>query len=178
MDISVREITSEDVEPLLDYWFTAEKSFLEGMGVDVSKMPPREQFGNMLRAQIEAGYRDKKAYALIWLLDGVPVGHSNINPVVFGDHAWMHLHMWNSNNRKQGLGEKYIRLCLPYYFGNFDLRELYCEPYALNPAPHKVVESVGFEFEKEYITIPGSINFEQPVKRWVMSRERFESLKL
>ena len=174
--IAIREITNEDVPLLLDYWFTADHHFLTDMGVDVSKLPERAPFGKMLESQIQAAYPDKKAYALIWLLDGKPVGHSNLNPVVYGDHGWMHLHMWNAENRKKGMGEQFVRLCLPLYFRNFNLQELYCEPYALNPAPHKVIERVGFEFEKEYLTVPGSINFEQPVKRWTLSRHRFDTL--
>ena len=35
-----------------------------------------------------------------------------------------------------------------------------------------------FEFVKEYITIPGSITFEQSVKRWEMSRELFEKIRV
>lgn len=80
------------------------------------------------------------------------------------------------SKQKKGLGEQFIRLCLPVYFRNFNLQTLYCEPYALNPAPHKVIERTGFVFEKEYITVPGSINFEQPVKRWVMTRQHLEEL--
>lgn len=174
--ISIREITLPDIPHLLDYWFKSDHDFLVGMGVDVSKLPDREAFGKMLENQVHAGYKEKKAYALIWLIDGQPAGHSNLNPIVFGDHAWMHLHMWQSENRRKGLGEQFIRLCLPVYFRNFNLQTLYCEPYALNPAPHKVIERTGFVFEKEYITVPGSINFEQPVKRWVMTRQHLEEL--
>ena len=174
--IAVREITRADVPLLLDYWFNADEDFLKGMGVDVSKLPDRTMFGNMLENQIQTPYNEKKAYALIWLLNGEAVGHSNLNPVAFGDHAWMHLHMWNSENRKKGLGVEFIKLCLPLYFRNFELKEIYCEPYAYNPAPHKVIEKVGFRFEKEYITVPGSINFEQPVKRWRMTRDHFNEL--
>ena len=174
--ISISEITSSDVGHRLDYRFKSDSGFLVGMGVDVSRLPDRESFGKMLENQIQAGYTEKKAYALIWLIDGQPVGHSNLNPIVFGDHAWMHLHMWDAQNRKKGLGEQFIRLCLPVYFRNFNLQTLYCEPYALNPAPHKVIERTGFVFEKEYITVPGSINFEQPVKRWVMTRQHLEEL--
>lgn len=174
--VTIREITQADIPLLLDYWFTAEHEFLAGMGVDVTRLPDRADFGKMLEGQILTPYPEKRAYALIWLLEGQPVGHSNLNPIVFGEHAWMHLHMWKAANREKGLGEQFIRLCLPEYFSHFNLREIYCEPYALNPAPHKVVEKVGFTFEKEYTTVPGSINFEQPVKRWVLTRAHFDQL--
>ena len=44
----------------------------------------------------------------------------------------------------------------------------------MNPAPNKTLARVGFEFVKEYVTVPGSINFEQPVNRWEMTREKYK----
>jgi RimJ/RimL family protein N-acetyltransferase len=67
-------------------------------------------------------------------------------------------------------------MTLPYFFDSLQIKRLYSEPYALNEAPNKTLERAGFELEKEYITTPGSLNFEQPVKRWVMTKERFAAL--
>jgi hypothetical protein len=36
---------------------------------------------------------------------------------------------------------------------------------------------VGFAFVKKYITIPGKLNFEQPVNRWELSYDSFKSMK-
>ena len=90
----------------------------------------------------------------------------------------MHLHLWNAENRTKGFGTKLLKMTLPFFFENLHLKKLYCEPYALNPAPNKTLENIGFEFEKEYITIPGSLNFEQPVKRWVMGLEKYKDVVL
>lgn len=38
-----------------------------------------------------------------------------------------------------------------------------------NPAPNKTLKKAGFELVKEYVTTPGPINFEQPVKLWCLS---------
>ena len=88
----------------------------------------------------------------------------------------MHLHLWDQTLRKSGRGTELLKMSIPYYFRNFELEQLICEPYALNPAPNRVVEKVGFTLEKEYVTVPGSINFEQPVKRWIMTRDAFHAL--
>jgi len=45
----------------------------------------------------------------------------------------------------------------------------------LNPAPHKTLEKAGFHLAKEYTTVPGSINFEQQVKQWLITRQAFIS---
>ncbi|MGB8192463.1 MAG: GNAT family N-acetyltransferase [Chitinophagaceae bacterium] len=174
--LSVRELTFEDIEPLTNYWLTADHEFLKSMGVDVSKMPSREQFTAMLTEQLSQSIEEKKSYCIIWLADGKGMGHSNINKIIFGEEAYMHLHLWNNDTRKKGLGVELIKLTLPYYFENFRLKKLYCEPYALNPAPNKTLAKAGFDFVKDYITVPGWINFEQRVNLWEMSYEKYKEI--
>src|SRR5512145_2566239 len=97
--LSVREIQHSDIEPLCDYWFKADPAFLTGMGVDLSKMPARDEWKQMLNEQISQPYEEKQSYCIIWLLNGVPIGHSNINRIIFGEEAYMHLHIWKPGNR-------------------------------------------------------------------------------
>jgi [ribosomal protein S5]-alanine N-acetyltransferase len=69
------------------------------------------------------------------------------------------------------MGLELVKLSIPYYFNKFNLKKLYCEPYALNTAPNKTLKKSGFSFVKEYETIPGWISFHQPVRRWCMNAE-------
>ena len=89
----------------------------------------------------------------------------------------MHLHLWNNNSRQKGWGTTFVIKTIPFYFEKFDLQKLYCEPYALNPAPNKTMERIGFKFVKTYRTIPGWLNFEQQVNLWEMTLEKFTSLR-
>lgn len=171
--LGVREMTLEDVEPLVNYWFESTDEHLIGMGVDIKKLPSRKDLFQNIRHQIKLPYTEKKSYALIWTQKGRSVGHSNVNPVDFGNSGKMHLHLWQSNNRQKGIGTTLVRKSLRFFFNKLELKVLYCEPYALNPAPNKTLEKVGFEFVKKYITIPGAINFEQEVNRWRMTKEQF-----
>lgn len=164
--LQVRELEQKDIDLVADYWYNAEDDYLKGMGVDTNLMPTREQFTGKLEEQLALPYTQKRAYALIWELNGKPVGHSNLNPVTYGDAGSMHLHIWSSEMRKQGHGPEFVRLSLPFYFKNMALEKIICEPYALNPAPNKLLSKAGFVFIKEYVTRPGAITFEQPVKRW------------
>jgi RimJ/RimL family protein N-acetyltransferase len=146
------------------------------MGVDLNKMPGRDEWKQMLTEQLSQSYEEKKSYCIIWQVDNKPVGHSNINKIIFGEEAYMHLHIWYPDIRKKSFGTTFIKMTLPWFFEKYKLKKLYCEPYALNPAPNKILEKVGFEFVKEYVTTPGWLNFEQPVKLWVMSYSRFKKL--
>ena len=80
----------------------------------------------------------------------------------------MHLHMWREDIRKSGLGFELMKNSIPYYFEIFQLKHLFCEPYALNIAPNKTLKKLGFDFIRQYETVPGWISFNQPVNRWVM----------
>ncbi|NQY07065.1 MAG: GNAT family N-acetyltransferase, partial [Flavobacteriaceae bacterium] len=122
-------------------------------------------------------YEKKESYALIWLVDNIPVGHSNVNKIVYGQEAYMHLHLWNQTTRKKGMGTELVKRSIPFYFKNLKLKELFCEPYAKNKAPNKTLEKVGFTFIKEHETIPGSLNSLQTVKRWRFSEEKLNELK-
>ena len=171
--LSVREISKNDIDLIASYWLDSERSFLEGMGVLVEKIPSREQWHSMLNEQLKQTYEEKQSYCIIWQVDGKPIGHSNVNKIIFGNEAYMHLHIWNSEVRKKGWGSVLIKKTLPYFFENMRLKKLFCEPNALNPAPNKTLEKVGFGFVKKYQTIPGWLNVEQEVNLWELSYEQF-----
>lgn len=175
-NLTVRELESKDIDAIIEYWLGADPDFLLGMGVDLSKMPSRELWESSLNEQLSQAIPDKKSYCIIWQLDGKAVGHSNINKIQFGEEAFMHLHLWRSDIRQKGMGAALVKMTLPYFFENYSLKTLYCEPYALNPAPNKTLEKLGFRFVKEYVTTPGWLNFEQPVNLWELTRDRFLNL--
>jgi RimJ/RimL family protein N-acetyltransferase len=166
--LSVREIQEQDIELIASYWATAEPAFLTGMGVDMAKMPDKEGFIKYLTEQVQLPIPEKQSYCIIWQVDGRAIGHSNINKIIFGEEAYMHLHIWDPEIRKKGFGTEFIKLTVPYFFKNYELKTLYCEPYALNNAPNKTLIKAGFTFVKEYVTTPGWLNFEQPVKLYQM----------
>ncbi len=175
--LSVREIRETDIPLIIDYWLGADAAFLAGMGADINKIPPHEEWVQMLTAQLSQSYEEKKSYCIIWLVDDEPVGHSNTNKIIFGEEAFMHLHLWKADKRQKGIGTTLVKMTLPYFFDNLQLKKLYCEPYALNPAPNKTVEKIGFTFIKEHLSIPGSLNFEQQTRLLKLSYDNYKKLK-
>jgi len=175
--LSVKEIQESDIGPITRYWLSAEPVFLRGMGVDLNKMPSKEEWVTMLSEQFSQSYPEKKSYCIIWQIDNKAVGHCNVNKIKFGKEAFMHLHLWNTEFRKKGMGTKLVKMSLPYFFENLKLKIIYSEPYALNPAPNKTLKKAGFTFNKKFITIPGFLNFEQPVKQWKLTYEQYKILK-
>ena len=175
--LSVREIQQSDIEYITQYWLTADPAFLTGMGVDLDKMPSREEWVTMLSEQLAKPYPEKKSYCMIWLVNNKAIGHCNANKIKFGEEAYMHLHMWNSGLRKKGMGKELVKMSLSYFFENLELKRIFSEPYALNTAPNKTLENTGFTFVKQFITIPGFLNFEQAVNLWELTYEQYKNQK-
>lgn len=178
MQPSVREIRPPDIPLIADYWLLAEPEDLLLMGADPSKLPSRAQFTQQLSRQIVSPYGRKQSYALLWLLDGQPAGHCNVNKIKHGEEAYLHLHLWEPDTRQKGMGLHLLRLSLPYFFEKLALKRLFSEPYAHNPAPNRTLERLGFTLVKEHRCTPGDINFEQEVKRWQMDRDTYEAMGL
>ena len=151
---------------LSEYWSNLTSVELKAMGVDESKLPSKSEFIALLSHQLKLPMPEKKAFAMIGLLDGKAIGHCNLNPIHYGDHAKFHLHLWNHEHRGKGFGSKMVKQSLPHFFKLFKLNYIVSEPYANNPAPNRTLKKVGFKFVKLHKTFPGTINFEQEVKRW------------
>ena len=171
MNRNIRELEIQDIDSVINYFLKADRGFLLNMGVDPNKLPGREKWYRLLVEDVHRPIRQKEFYYVIWELDGTAVGHSNINKITYGKEAYMHLHLWRSDKRREGYGTYFINESILRYFDTFDLQHLYCEPYSLNPAPNRTLRKAGFTLLKTYETTPGWINFRQLVNRWVLTRE-------
>ena len=169
----IRDFEIHDIDLIINYFLRADHLFLKGMGVDPNKLPHPEEWRQTLLEDFERSLAQKNFYYVIWEADDNPVGHSNINKIIYGKEAYMHLHLWKPEQRRTGNWTFFVQESISRYFETYHLRRLFCEPYALNPAPNKTLRKVGFELVRSYETTPGWISFEQPVNRWVLTRERW-----
>lgn len=174
-DVVIRDLTENDIELIADYWLKSDDDFMVSIGVDLKKLPNREGLTTMLKQQIQLPDNKKSSLALILEVDKKAIGHCNVNNITFNKEATMHLHIWDAHIRKKGLGAKMVLASLPIFFDRLQLETIWCEPYAKNPAPNKTLEKVGFEFIKNYVTIPGSLNFEQEVNQYKLTKEKFSN---
>lgn len=168
--LRIREIQSVDIDSIIHYWLDSDKAYLKGMGVDLSLLPKADEIRNFLENQIKTPIEEKTSYALIWELNNHAIGHCNVNEIDFGNSAKMHLHLWDVSNRKKGIGTELVQKSTDIFFKNLKLKTIICEPYANNEAPNKTLAKCGFEFQKKYITTPGTWNFEQEVCRWELTK--------
>jgi len=153
---------------MVDYFLCADAAFLNGMGVDPDKMPPRHEWIEAALLDIGRPAHEKDRHYLAWLYDGTAVGHSSINKIKVGEEAFIHLHLWVGQLRRAGLGTRFFAASARQFMREFRLKRLYCEPYAENPAPNHVVRKIGFRFIRRYRTIPGPTSFEQDVNQYIL----------
>ena len=177
MKISIREMIESDIELITNYFLNLNPEFLNQLGIDRNNLPNKTQWIEKLQLEYKKPNVQKDFYYIIWCLDGKPIGHSNINDIVYGLSAVIHLHIWRSGKRKSGLGIEYLKQTIPFYFKNFKLKKLICEPSAENIPPNRTLIKVGFEFIKKYETVPGWLNFNQFVNRYELKIEQYEKLK-
>ena len=169
----VREMKLSEVHHVLDYFLTAEHEFLLSMGVDPARMPDRPAWFKLLQDDFDRPLPDRKFFYVVWEFEGRPVGHSHFNEIVYGEEAYMHLHLWQPTLRKAGLGTFFVWESVKMIFDRFPLKQLYCQPYALNEAPNRTLRKIGFEFLRAYETSPGWISFPQEVNLWRLTKEDF-----
>ena len=170
-EVEVRPFsTREDCEAMINYFLTANDAFLRGMGVDPAKLPKKEDWLPLVLLDLEKEDFSKDRFCLGWRYQGKLVGHSSINKIKVGEEALIHLHLWESPLRKNGLGSEFFKQSVNFYFRRVAFKRLLCEPYADNPAPNRALSKLGFRFIKKYKTTPGNINFEQEVNQYELTQ--------
>lgn len=166
----VRSIVAAESDLIVDYFHNATPEHLEMMGVDPTRLPPREAWRERYRRELELPDEKRSSIMLLWLVGDAPVGFSTASDIVYGEHAKMHLHVFEPERRKCGIGVACVRRSVGIYFDVLRLQRLYCEPNAFNVAPNRTVQKAGFRYLKTYMTVPGPLNYHQAVTRWVLER--------
>lgn len=152
---------------MVDYFLTADDEFLRGMGVARNRLPARDEWiASAIRDHHRPVHEKERAY-LAWLYDGTLIGHSSLTKIMVGEKAFIHLHIWSPGYRREGLGTDFFRFSAERFARECSLKRLFCEPFADNPSPNRVLPKAGFRFVKRYRTTPGPINFEQDVNQYV-----------
>ena len=168
--LSVREMHVSEVGIRIRYFHEASDDFLIALGVDRELLPTPEAWRSFHERDYEQPLPKRENYTLLWELDEQAVGFSSLDHIVFGEEAFMHLHIVEHSWRRRGLGANFVKLSASKYFEVFELKHLYCEPNALNVAPNRTLQRAGFTYLFSHETAPGPINFRQVTTRWVLER--------
>jgi RimJ/RimL family protein N-acetyltransferase len=170
MSLDVREMALDEVGLVIDYFHGSTPEHLETLGVDPTRLPTPQAWRARYVAEYGKPVRDRSTLLVIWELDGVAVGFSTSEKIVYGEQAHMHLHVVDPQRRGAGVGSACVRETVELYFDVLALKRLLCEPNAFNAAPNRTLQSAGFSYVKTYKTVPGPLNYHQAVTRWVFEK--------
>jgi RimJ/RimL family protein N-acetyltransferase len=170
MQLTVRPMRLDETGIIIDYFHGATPEHLELMGVDPTRLPPREAWRQRMEAEFAKPVEQRAAFVVIWLDGEKPIGFSTCDRIRFGERANMHLHVVEAGNRKRGAGAECVRRSVDIYFDTLKLKQLFCEPNAFNVAPNRTLQGAGFRYLKTHMTVPGLLNYHQAVTQWVIER--------
>jgi ribosomal protein S18 acetylase RimI-like enzyme len=148
MSLVVREMQLEEVGIVIDYFHTASSEHLQMLGVDPARLPSRSQWKQLYEHDFAQPIETRRGFLILWQLEGTPIGFSTVDKIVYGKHAYMHLHVVDSSRRKSGHGEACVRRSVEIYFDKLKLDYVYCEPNAFNTAPNRTLQKAGFRYVK------------------------------
>jgi RimJ/RimL family protein N-acetyltransferase len=165
-----RPMLSDEASLVIDYFHNATPEFLHTLGVDPARLPARDAWRAHYDREFDLPIEQRKSFLVLWTLGGTPLGCATADKIEIGRQAFMHLHIFESAQRQRGLGAALVRQSADIYFDTLRISELYCEPYAFNVAPNRTLQKAGFSYVMTHETVPGPLNFRQPVNRWVLRR--------
>lgn len=170
MSLVIREMALEEVGLIIEYFHGSTPEHLDLLGVDPTRLPAPQSWRDYYAGEYQKPIRDRSTLLVLWELDEAPVGFSTADKITYGEQANMHLHVVDPSRRGSGIGSQCVRETADFYFEALALRRLLCEPNAFNAAPNRTLQSVGFRYVKTHRTVPGPLNYHQPVTRWVLER--------
>jgi RimJ/RimL family protein N-acetyltransferase len=169
--LSVRELREEDIPFIVRYWTEASPADLERMGADAAKVPAAPVFTASLRGILATPVEERKNSYSIWLAGGRAIGFSSLKNIVFGQRGEMHLHMWDPGVRGKGYGPVLFCLSTLDYYRLHDLKEIICEPRAINPFPNKMFQKIGFPLVKTHTAASSELSLVCELNRYAIRLE-------
>jgi len=140
------------------------------LGVDRASLPSRDAWHSTYVEDYARPIEEREGYSLVWELDGRTVGFSSTDRIVFGEEAFMHLHIMGPDLRHRGYGTEFVKESARHYFRVLQLERLYCEPNAFNRAPNRTLQRAGFHYLFTHEAQPSPMNFHQATTRWMLDR--------
>jgi RimJ/RimL family protein N-acetyltransferase len=170
MKLSVREMKFEEAGMIINYFHQSTPEHLEMLGVDPTRLLPPEKWLEYYRREYSQPIDKRKTFLVIWKSGDAPIGFSTADKISYGREAYMHLHILDPEQRNAGNGTACVKETSRIYFDAFKLDRLFCEPNAFNVAANRTLQSAGFKYMKTHKTVPGPLNYHQPVTRWMLER--------
>ena len=143
--ISVRDLQLEDIPHVLNYWFHSPPGFIEGMAVDVMKLPSEIEMRDSLTAKCKSNslLTKSKSNALAILKDSEAIGFHTLWPFTEGVDGIFHSHIWNPQMRGKGVALVSYLLAAQEFIKRFDLQKILYKTPMQNIGAIRVKQKLG-----------------------------------
>lgn len=101
-DVQIRNVTFEDLEPLVNYWTQEPKEFWVARGVDPSKLKTKAEFLHSYTSTLTE--KGDLRHACIIEFQGKAIGNHSLTDLVENDHGVFHARNIGANRLKEKIG--------------------------------------------------------------------------
>jgi hypothetical protein len=99
------------------------------------------------------------------------VGYNALKNIRRGKIADMHLHMWDTQFRGKGFGQKLFCMSAMKFFELFEVKIILCEPKSTNEMPNRMLQKIGYEQWKSYMAQSSELTFVEKINSYMVDRE-------
>ena len=93
MNLSIRPLEAKEIPLIVDYFYQCSEEDLKRMGATPEKLPAPNKWVEDIERQINLPDQEKKLFYLLWCINDIAVGHSNLSHLIYGKTAKVHLHL-------------------------------------------------------------------------------------
>lgn len=90
--------------------------------MDPTRLPSREHWRERYVSEYGRPVQERSILLIIWELDGIGIGFSTSDQIVYGEPAHMHLHVVDPQRRRSGVGAACVRETVEIYFTSLALK--------------------------------------------------------
>ena len=142
--LTVGPLAREDFDGFITYFTQPSKIDAKRMGLAIDRVPAAAQLRSDLEMMIATPVDRLRSFILAWRIEGKTIGHSSLKDIVPGEVGSMHLHMWRSDLRGKGYGQRLFCLSALDFYQRFRVKQIICEPKADNPMANRMLQKIGF----------------------------------
>lgn len=169
---SVRPMKEEDISLIMNYWRKCSDEDFLRMGLDKSKFIISAAFEENLKNILHSSPDETNIYFLMWELNGKTVGYSPLRNLKRNEIGDIHLQMFDASLRGKGYGAILFCLSVVKFYELFNLKMILCEPRSSNPMPNRLLEKIGFDKWKTYISTPAEVALTCELNSYIINGDK------
>jgi hypothetical protein len=153
---ALRDLTPEDIEDVLAYWYTSSEEYLDHLGIDRVRLGGREDTRRRMLRSIPTGDPDQQGLALAITLDGVFAGYTLLNRYT-PELNYSHWHITDPRLRASGLSTALYPYRIKAYFDAVPIRRLVHQTRTRNIGVNRMLDRYVPVAETRYIEHPDGV---------------------